>query len=249
MFRKKLLLTLSLFIFFFFNFVITSKASGWGFRKNSNHETPEIGKYQQMIEGTDAYYYQKTEEKCVFLTFDVGYDNGNLSIILDTLKAKNVKANFFITGDFINRFPSLVLRMAQEGHLVCNHSYSHKKITQQSKEELKNDLEKLEEKYYALTKEKMLKFFRPPEGDFSKEALLNLKSLGYKTIFWSIAYKDWDVNNQVNEEKVCKNITDNLHKGAIILLHSVSKTNALALGRIIESISTNEYTFKSLLEL
>jgi len=246
---KKILFSFSLFTFFFLNFVITSNAAGWGFRKNSNHETPHIGRYQELIDGTDSFYVGDESKKEVILTFDAGYDNGNLSIILDTLKEKKVIASFFITGDFVKRFPELVLRMTADGHIMCNHSYSHKRIQNLSKMELKNDLEKLENAYFNLTKKQMVSYFRPPEGEFTKQALQNVKDLGYKTVFWSIAYKDWDASNQVNIEKAKCSILDNLHPGAIILLHSVSKSNAIALSSIIDGIINEGYTFKTVLDL
>ncbi len=249
MLKKKILLFLCLFTIFFLNFVITSNAAGWGFSRNTNHETPSIGKYQQILEGTNSFYVGNVNKKEVILTFDAGYDNGNLTPILDTLRCKNVTASFFVTGDFVKRFPELVVRMTNDGHIVCNHSYSHKKIQTLSKNELKDDLEKLENAYFELTGKTMPKYFRPPEGEFTKESLLNVKNLGYKTIFWSIAYKDWDVRNQKAKELAIDSVLNNLHLGAIILLHSVSKTNSEILGTLIEKISDEGYTFKTVLDL
>lgn len=246
---KKILFSLSLFTFFFSTFVITSHSAGWGFRKNSNHETPEIGRYKELLDDTSSYYVGDESKKEVYLTFDAGYDNGNLSVILDTLKEKSVQASFFVTGDFIKRFPDLVLKMTRDGHIVCNHSYSHRKIQTLSINELKNDLEKLENAYFELTKQKMVTYFRPPEGEFTRESLLNLKKLGYKTVFWSVAYKDWDTSKQTDIEKAKSSVLDNLHPGCIILLHSVSKTNALSLPLIIDGIRENGYTFKTVLDL
>lgn len=233
-----------MFTIFFTSTNTTINASGWGFQKNNNHEVPRIGKYEEMLEGTNSFYVGPNE-KSVYLTFDAGYDNGNLDKILDTLKDKNVFATFFITGDFIERFPSLVLRIVNDGHLVCNHSYSHKNITTLSSSLLKEDLNKLEQKFYNLTNLEMVKYFRPPEGEFNKESLLKLKDMGYKTIFWSIAYKDWDVNNQNGIDYCVKTIMNNLHNGAIILMHSVSSSNQKALPTVIDKITNEGYTFKT----
>ena len=244
--NKILIFALVMFTIFFTSTQIKSYASGWGFRKNENHEIPEIGKYQKDIDGTNSYYVGPNE-KSVYLTFDAGYDNGVLDKILDTLKEKNVKATFFLTGDFVKRFKDLTIRIVSEGHIACNHSYSHRKITTLSKEELRKDLSKLEEEFYNLTATKMVKYFRPPEGEFNRQSLLNVSELGYKTIFWSIAYKDWDTKNQSGTDYCVKTVMNNLHNGAIILMHSVSSSNQEALPIIIDKIIQEGYTFKTVL--
>ncbi len=245
---KLLIFTMVMFTMFFTSTYFTSYASGWGFRKNSIHQVPEIGKYQQIIDGTNSFYVGPNE-KNVYLTFDAGYDNGVLSKILDTLKEKKISASFFITGDFVKRFPTLVKRIVDEGHIACNHSYSHKKITSMSCAQLADDLTKLEDAFYELTGTKMVKYFRPPEGEFDRSSLENLKSLGYKTIFWSIAYKDWDTKKQNGADYCVRTIMDNLHNGAIILMHSVSRSNQEALPIVIDKITLEGYTFKTVNEL
>lgn len=237
-----------MFTIFFTSTYITSNASGWGFRKNKNHQVPEIGKYQEEIDGTNSFYVGP-DEKSVYLTFDAGYDNDNLPKILDTLQEKNVKASFFITGDFVKRFSSLTKRIVDEGHLVCNHSYAHKNIMTLSLSDLEKDLTKLEDEFYLLTGTKMAKYFRPPEGLFNRTSLLNVKSLGFKTIFWSIAYVDWNQNEQKGVDYCVKTIMDNLHNGAIILMHSVSRSNQEALPIVIDKITQEGYTFKTVDEI
>lgn len=237
-----------MFTIFFTSIHINANASGWGFRKNSTHQVPEIGKYQEIIEGTNSYYVGPND-KSVYLTFDAGYDNGVLGKILDTLREKNIKASFFLTGDFIKRFPELTLRIVNEGHIACNHSYSHKKINTLSKIELQKDLEKLEDAFFELTGQRMVKYFRPPEGEFDRTSLLNVKDLGYKTIFWSIAYKDWETDNQSGVDYCVRTIMNNLHDGAIILMHSVSSSNQEALPTVIDKITYEGYTFKTVLDL
>lgn len=246
---KKIMLSLVLFTIFFFSHAINTKAAGWGYKKNPDHTPPDIGHYKSLIDGTSSFYVGNTTEKVVYLTFDAGYDNGELNKILDTLKEKQVIGSFFLTGDFINRFQDLTCRLSNDGHVVCNHSYGHKKIQNLTKDMLKEDLEKLENAYYKLTGKNMVKYFRPPEGEFSKEALKNVQELGYKTVFWSIAHVDWDVNNQPSNELTVSSIIDNLHNGAIILLHTVSTSNSNSLGEIIDRIKDLGYTFKTVLDL
>lgn len=249
MFKKKFIFSLGLFTIFLSMFTVTTNAAGWGFRKNNHHITPEIGKYQEMIEGTSSYYIGDESKKEVILTFDAGYDNGELDRILNVLKEKEVTASFFITGDFVKRFPDLTIRLANDGHVICNHSYSHHKIQTMTKQELSDDLTKLENAYYDLTNQRMAKYFRPPEGEFDRASLLKVQSLGFKTVFWSIAYRDWEENRQSSKDKAIKSIVDNLHPGAIILLHSVSRTNSESLCDIIDAIKDNGYTFNTVLSL
>ena len=245
---KLLLFTSVLFTLLSLSF-LTVHASGWGYKKNPNNQTPFIGEYQKVIENTNSYYVGNTNKKEVYLTFDVGYDNGLLTEILDILNEKGIVASFFITGDFVKRFPDLAIRLSLENHVVCNHTYTHKKITSLSAKELESDLNRLNDEYYQLTNKHLSKCVRPPEGVFDRQSLLNLQKLGYKTVFWSIAHCDWLENKQPSIEACKDAVISNLHNGAIILLHSVSETNKNALSEIIDEIISLGYSFKSVDEL
>ena len=223
-----------LFTFIAYNYPKVN-AYGFGFKRNNDHKVPDIGFYKKILEENNGYYVGKP--KNVYLTFDVGYDNGHLEKYLDILKAENVKATFFVTGDFVSRFSSLLVRIYEEGHLICNHSYSHKKINLLSENELIEDLTKLENAYFDKTGAKMQKIFRPPEGQFDEKSLKTLGKLGYKTVFWSIAHVDWKNSNM----KCYDNIVDNLHDGAIILLHTVNEDNYQNLSKIINYIKQSGY--------
>lgn len=239
---KKLLLLIFLFSF---PITLTANAEGWGFTKNNSHDTPYIGRYSELIKGTDSYYVGDITKNEVYLTFDVGYDNGNLSPILETLEKKNVRATFFVTGDFVKRYPELITRLSFSNHVICSHSYSHKSITKLSKSELGADLERLQTEYYNLTGKQLSMYFRPPEGVFDTKSLLNIKELGYKTVFWSVAWKDWVTDKQRGAEFSYDSYVKNLHNGAIILMHTVSSSNKDALERIIDYTIQNGYTFKT----
>lgn len=240
-----------MFITFLFivSFNVSVGASGWGFSKNPNHTPPEIGSYAKEIEGTNSFYIGDVQKNKIYLTFDAGYDNGNLTGILDILKDKKVQATFFVTGDFVERFQELTKRMVKDGHIVANHSYSHKTITSHTKESLKNDLEKLENNFREVTGVEMVKIFRPPEGVFNRQSLMNLKKLGYKTVFWSIAYQDWSEQHQRGKDYSYNSVIDNLHSGAIILMHSVSTSNKEALPDVIDEIRNQGYEFALVTEL
>lgn len=242
---KKVLFLVFALMFLYTLPKINAKTYGWGFKRNDNHETPEIGIYAREIEGTSSYYIGNPKKKEVYLTFDVGYDDGTLEHLLKVLDEKNVKSTFFVTGDFITRESELLMKIVEAGHIVGNHTWGHKDITKLSFDELKDELYKVEDQYYQLTGKMMIRFFRPPEGTFNKEALKNVQKLGYKTFFWSIAYRDWEDINR-GKDVVVDAVINNLHNGAIILLHTVSMDNIEALPIIIDQIRANGYTIKNL---
>lgn len=250
--RRKILFVFTGFLFLIIllssSYQINAE-SGWGFKRNFNHQTPEIGKYQAIIEGTSSYYVGNTNNKEVYLTFDAGYDNGELEQILKTLRIKKVRSTFFLTGDFVNRFQELTKQIVSDGHVVGSHSYYHNNITNHSLESLKKDLDLLMNRFYEVTGTYMSSYFRPPAGVFDRQSLLNVQTLGYKTIFWSIAFQDWHTNNQKGVEYSYSSVINNLHNGAIILLHTVSSSNREALGMIIDEIAYQGFQFKTVQEL
>lgn len=241
---KKIIVLVFMMIFTFLAFSFkTINAYGYGFKRNEEHKVPDIGFYKEIIENNNGYYVGNPN--CVYLTFDVGYDNGHLEKYLDILKAENVKATFFVTGDFIRRFSSLLVRMYEDGHLICNHSYSHKTINRMSEDEIKTDLERLEMAYFEQFGVKMAKIFRPPEGQFDQKSMNILDKLGYKTIFWSIAHVDW----KTSKDSSLQNVANNLHDGAIILLHTVNEDNYQNLSKIIDLIRKNGYKLATVDEI
>lgn len=183
--------------------------------------------------------------KALYLTFDCGYENGYTSKILDTLKNKNVKAAFFCTLDQIKSEPELIARMINEGHIVGNHSSGHPSFAEIDRQTMAEEIEECENylrKNFGYSSD----YFRFPKGEYTESALNLVDSLGYKSIFWSLAYSDWDVNNQKGWEYAYNRVTSRLHPGAIILLHSVSSDNANAMGKIIDYAKANGYKFMSL---
>lgn len=203
-----------------------------------------------FLKENDAYYLGNTSEKVIYLTFDEGYENGNTGKILDILKEVNVPAAFFVVKPYIDKEPDLVKRMVDEGHIVGNHSVHHPSMAQiHDFEKFKAELTGVEDAYKELTGKEMPKFFRPPMGKYSKESLEMTKKLGYKTIFWSFAYKDWLINEQPSAEKGIQKITDGSHPGCIMLLHAVSDTNTKILKQVITSLKDSGYEFKSLNDL
>jgi len=226
-----------------------NKSFSWYCIRTKDHSRPPMAHEFNFISKYDGYYLGK-DEKVIYLTFDVGYENGNVEKTLDILKFHNVPSAFFILSNIVDQNPELVKRMSDEGHLICNHTSKHPNMTKiTDKARFKNELESLENFCYEKTELNISKYFRPPEGCFNEKTLQFAKELGYKTVFWSIAYADWDNNNQMSQEKAKDKILSNIHNGAIILLHPTSNTNVEILGDIITKLKNQGYRFGTLDEL
>jgi len=203
-----------------------------------------------FLKENSAYYLGDTSNKVIYLTFDEGYENGHTGQILDILKEYNVPAAFFVVKPYIIKEPELIKRMVDEGHIVGNHSVHHPSMAQiHDKEKFESELKGVENAYKELIGEDMPTFFRPPMGKYSKESLQMTKDLGYKTIFWSFAYKDWLINNQPSESYALEKICKGDHPGSIMLLHAVSNTNTKILSTVIKTLKEDGYEFKSLNDL
>lgn len=219
----------------------------WYLKYNKNGEipaTPDNGKYTEMY---DVISIDKSGDKNIYLTFDAGYENGNVSKILDVLKNNNVPAAFFVLPNIIRTSSETVRRMANEGHLICNHTKSHANMARiynysEFCKEL-SDNEKILDECLGL---KMSKYYRPPEGTFSEVNLEFAKNCGYKTVFWSLAYADWDNNKQPSPEKALSLLTSRVHPGCVLLLHPNSDTNTKILDTFIKTLKNEGYSFKSL---
>ncbi len=229
---------------------VPASAVDWGLSFGKNGEAPIANKSADYLGKFDAYYMGNPNEKKIYLTFDAGYENGHTAAILDTLKKHNVPAAFFLVGNYLKTAPELVVRMCEEGHTVGNHTYNHpnmSKIAQKS--EFCKEIEALEQEFYLLTDRELPKFYRPPQGKFSEENLKQAQELGYKTVFWSLAYVDWKNDAQPNPEAAIKTLTERIHPGAIVLLHSTSETNAKILDTLLTKWTEMGYTFAPLSEL
>jgi peptidoglycan-N-acetylmuramic acid deacetylase len=221
----------------------------WSFKRNSEHK-PALGYEKDFNLATyDAFGLAPTEDQVVYLTFDEGYENGHTSKILDILSENDVQATFFVTEPYIRSNPELVKRMKDEGHIVGNHSKTHPSLPGMSYDAIVGELEATEASMEKNTGYKMDLFMRPPKGEYSEKVLYIARQLGYKTIFWSMAYVDWDVNNQPGREAAYEHVMSNYHPGAIILLHAVSESNTEALEDILKDLMGKGYRFGSLYEI
>ena len=227
----------------------------WYCVRNKEHKQPKADSQISFVENYGGYYVDKrydenSDEKVIYLTFDAGYENGNVSKILDVLKEEKVSAAFFVLDNLITRNKELIIRMADEGHLVCNHTSKHLDVTKcKTIDEFRSELDLLESNYEMATGRKMPKYFRPPEGKFSQKSMEYASQLGYKTIFWSFAYADWDNSAQMSPDAAKEKIISNLHNGEVMLLHPTSATNAAILGDVIRELKAQGYRFGTLDEL
>lgn len=230
--------------------VPASAEGNWGLSFQEDGKTPVGNATFEELAQFDAFYAEQTEEKRIYLTFDVGYENGNTASILDTLKKHNVSATFFVVGTYIESEPELVKRMTEEGHIVGNHTWHHPDMSQiATMDAFKKELVDVEDAYREVTGEEMTKFYRPPQGKYSEANLQMARNLGYKTFFWSLAYVDWYDDNQPSREEAFEKLLGRIHPGAIVLLHSTSDTNALILDELIQKWEEMGYTIQPLTEL
>jgi len=226
---------------------VYAASKNWGLFFEKNSSTPVVDESADYLKGFDAFYRGDPESKDIYLTFDAGYESGDTASILDTLKKDGVPAAFFVTGTYVRDNPELIKRMASEGHIVGNHTWSHPDMTVLSDQAaFAAELSKTSDLYQSITGQAMPKFYRPPMGKYSEDNLRMAKDLGYKTIFWSLAYVDWKRDAQPSKEEAFAKLLTRIHPGAILLLHSTSKTNAQILDELIVKYRDMGYEFKSL---
>ena len=240
---------ITLFMFSIYVVEVDAAGHGWGYKRNKDHQKPDIGKYNEVLEKYGAYYAGNGNEKVLYLTFDNGYEQGYTGGILDVLREEKVPATFFVTGHYVEEEPGLVKRMAKEGHIIGNHSYHHPDFTVISKESIKEELETLEQSVAEITDQKKMQYLRPPRGTFSDDTLRWTNELGYTHVFWSLAFKDWLTDSQKGWRYAYDEILEQVHPGAIILLHTVSSDNAEALSKVIKELKGQGYEFRSLDDL
>lgn len=246
--------TFGLFITFVFAFVLCANvlATGfsWYFKPKNDGSRPELCPEADFVEKYNTVTIGNEGEKKIYLTFDAGYENGNVEKILDVLKENDVKGTFFILPRLVEHNTDLCKRMKEEGHLVGNHSVHHKNMGMMGDlETFKKETLPLDDFFFEKTGYEMDKFFRPPEGAFTENTLKFADELGYTTVFWSLAYADWDNNKQMNPEKALELLLSRTHDGCVLLLHPTSETNAQILDSYIKTMKDRGYEFCAVDEL
>ena len=231
-------------------FSSTLETGSWGLSFRQEGTAPIGNAGVDQLKKYDAAYLGDTSEKVIYLTFDAGYENGCTAKILDTLQKHNVKAAFFLVGNYIARNADLVRRMVEEGHTVGNHTMHHPDMSKlKDKEAFAKELQDLEELFLEKTGKPLPKYYRPPQGIYSEENLKLAKDLGYKTVFWSLAYVDWKNDSQPSKEEAFAKLLPRIHPGAVALLHSTSETNAQILDELLTKWEEMGYHFGTLDEL
>ena len=227
-----------------------SAEGNWGLSFQQEGKPPVANATSDYLKQFNAHYADDTDEKILYLTFDAGYENGNTPAILDALKKHHAPATFFIVGNYIQTSPDLVKRMIAEGHTVGNHTFHHPDMSKiATKKSFSEELESLEKHFEETTGQTMTRFYRPPQGKYSESNLQMAKELGYHTFFWSLAYVDWYEDRQPTHEEAFQKLLGRIHPGAIVLLHSTSRTNAEILDELLTKWKEMGYSFHALEEL
>ena len=229
---------------------VAVSTDNWGLSFPTEGQSPVGNATVEDLAQYNAYYLGDASQKVIYLTFDCGYENGYTASILDTLKKHNAPAAFFVVGNMIESAPDLIRRMVAEGHIVGNHTYHHPDMSSISDQAaFQKELESLEALFQETTGQTMSKYYRPPQGKYNVENLRQAKALGYKTILWSLAYVDWYVDDQPTPEQAYSKLLPRIHDGAIVLLHSTSRTNAEILDELLTKWEEMGFSFASLDQL
>ena len=224
--------------------------AAWGLSFPSAGSAPNGPADRESLKKYDAAYVGSGDDKVLYLTFDAGYENGCTAQILDTLKKHDVKAAFFLVGNYLQKNADLVRRMVDEGHIVGNHTMTHPDMSAISdKAAFQRELAGLETLFQEVTGKELPRYYRPPQGIYSQENLKMAQELGYKTVFWSLAYKDWENDNQPTADYAMGKLIPRTHNGAVILLHSTSKTNAEVLDALLTEWKNAGYRFATIDQL
>ncbi len=223
------------------------ETGAWGLSFRQENTAPIGPASSEELARFNAAYLGNTQQKVIYLTFDAGYENGCTEKILDVLKKHEVSAAFFLVGNYIEKNADLVRRMVAEGHIVGNHTMHHPDMSQlDTKEAFSKELTDLEELYRSITGQEMARYYRPPKGIYSKDNLRYAKELGYKTVFWSLAYVDWNNDKQPSAETAFNKLIPRVHDGAVVLLHSTSQTNAEIMDELLTRWKEMGYRFESI---
>lgn len=229
---------------------VQNQADNWGLGFGAEGTQPTGNVTADELKEYNAWYVGDKNKKVIYLTFDCGYENGNTEPILDALKKHNAKATFFVVGHFLESAPDIVKRMTEEGHAVGNHTYHHPDMSSISDmASFQKEIDDVASLYQSITGKEMIKYYRPPQGKYSTANLKMAKELGYNTFFWSLAYVDWNVDDQPTKEEAFDKLLTRIHPGAIVLLHSTSKTNGEILDELLTKWEEMGYTFAPLSEL
>ena len=266
--KKKILKVTALFVFMFFlgwgagslqkqqmkktveTVSVQNQADNWGLGFGAEGTQPTGNVTADELKKYNAWYVGDKNKKTIYLTFDCGYENGATPAILDALKKHQAPAAFFVVGNFVRDNPDLIRRMTEEGHTVANHTLSHPDMSSISElASFQKEIDDVASLYQSITGKEMIKYYRPPQGKYSTENLKMAKELGYNTFFWSLAYVDWQQDDQPTHEEAFDKLLSRVHPGAVVLLHNTSKTNGEIMEELLSKWEEMGYTFRPLSDL
>ncbi len=223
------------------------ESENWGLGFGQEGQKPTGNASAAELKKYDTYFCAEGDEKVIYLTFDCGFENGNTEPILDALKKHNAPATFFVVGHFLESAPEIVKRMVEDGHTVGNHTYHHPDMSKISDiSSFRKEMDDVASAFREVTGTELAMYYRPPQGKYSTENLQMAKELGYSTFFWSLAYVDWNQDTQPSHEEAFSKLTGRIHPGAIVLLHSTSKTNGEIMDELLTKWEEMGYTFRPL---
>ena len=225
-------------------------AEAWGLSFRDQGQPPIGNVNSEILAQYDAAYLGDTDQQVIYLTFDAGYESGDTPAILDALAAHEAKAAFFLTGNYLEKNPDLVRRMADEGHIVGNHTYHHPAMQEiEDQAAFAKELQDLETLFTQITGRDLDRYYRPPRGEYSTQNLQMAQDLGYRTVLWSLAYVDWVQDDQPTAEEAFSKLIPRIHNGAVVLLHATSATNGAILDQLLTRYEDLGYRFGTLDEL
>ena len=224
-----------------------NETENWGLGFGKEGQKPTGNATPAQLEEYNAFFMAEGDEKVIYLTFDCGYENGNTEPILDALKKHDAPATFFVVGHYLESAPDIVKRMVEDGHTVGNHTYHHPDMSQISDvDSFQKEMDTVAAKFQEITGQKLTKYYRPPQGKYSTSNLQMAEDMGYATFFWSLAYVDWNQDSQPSHDEAFEKLTKRVHPGAIVLLHSTSKTNGEIMDELLTKWEEMGYSFRPL---
>ena len=231
-------------------FELTLASEDWGLSFGESGTQPVGNASVEELVWYDAYYMDDDSGKVIYLTFDCGYENGNTQPILEALKKHRAPATFFVVGHFLETAPDLVKQMVEEGHVVGNHTYHHPDMSAISERaDFQKELDDVAELFHEITGTELSGYYRPPQGKCNVDNMKMAQECGYQTVFWSLAYVDWDTEKQPGHEEALAKLTARIHPGAIVLLHNTSQTNGEILDELLTKWEEMGYSFAPLSEM
>ncbi|WP_248924818.1 polysaccharide deacetylase family protein [Paenibacillus hamazuiensis] len=222
-------------------------ALSWYYMKKKKGEVPNFPPETKKYTPDMKALWVGTGKK-VYLTIDAGGPMGDMELLRKSLKDNDAKANFFIAGYNMKKYPDFIRQLADDGHLIANHTMTHTDMNLQTDEQVKKEIEDFAKLYKEVTGKDVPPYFRFPYGRYNMHLLKYVSDMGYTSVFWSTAMVDW-LPRKNGPEDPLNDILNGLHDGNIILMHEGSPENIEALDSIIKKVREAGYEFGLISEI